>query len=208
MRIGPEFNEAKLESLANRTLESRDLGFRPFRLTDIDQNYCRWMHDEEVVRFTRVPTYDRSIDGLRAYAERVMTTPGSFFWSVVHREDHHNIGTAKLVIDIEHGIANWGYLIGERDYWRDGITIQAQIPVLDFAFFEAGVRKMHGSTYSDHVKSRFNLARMEFRKEGVLREHFRRGSKGEEIVDLVSYGMLADEWSRVSPKFDYLRYDH
>ena len=47
---------------------------------------------------------------------------------------------------------------------------------------------------------------MEFSKEGVLRSHFRRGDKGAEIVDLVSYGMLKEEWQKVSSKFDNLKY--
>ena len=206
MKLGPDFVQEKLKCLENTTLHSRDLDLTPFHLDYIDDNYLRWMHDDAVVKYTRLYSYNTSYKGLVAYAERVINTPGSYFWSVLHRLDNTRIGTAKLVIDLEHGIANWGYLIGEKDYWRDNIAIQAQVPLLDFAFFIAGVRKVSGSTYSDHIKSRFNLARMEFTKEGVLRSHFRRGDKGSEIVDLVSYGMLKEEWQKVSSKFDYLRY--
>ena len=197
-----------MAAAADKTLRSRDLDLRPFKLNDIDSAYERWMNDEEVVRFTRIPAYDTSYDGLVAYAERVLNTPGTYFWSVTHREDRRAIGTAKLVVSLEHGIANWGYLIGERDYWRDSISLQAQVPVFDYAFDDLGVRKMYGGTDSDHVKSRFNLARMKFRKEGVFREHFRGGADGAKLVDLVYYGLLISEWQEVSGQFDYLRYCH
>ena len=208
MKIGPDFDAAKLASAESQTLRSRDLDLRPFKLDDIDSVYQRWMNDEEVVRFTRIPSYDTSLEGLQAYASRVMKTPGSYFWSVIHRSDRRAIGTAKLVITLEHGIANWGYLIGERDYWRDSVSLQAQLPVFDFAIDELGVRKLYGGTDSDHIKSRFNLARMEFRKEGVFRQHFRGGAGGQKIIDLVFYGMLASEWREISGKFGYLRYSH
>ena len=208
MKMGVKFDAAKLASSSNQALRSRDLDLRPFEMDDIDVAYQRWMNDEEVVRFTRIPTYDTSLEGLRAYARRVIETPGSYFWSVVHRKDQCAIGTAKLVITLEHGIANWGYLIGERDYWRDSISLQAQLPVFDFAFDKLGVRKLYGGTDSDHIKSRFNFARMEFRKEGVFRQHFRGGADGQKIIDLVFYGMLASEWREISGKFGHLRYSH
>lgn len=189
-----------------RLLRARDVDLRPFKLDDINDAYCCWMHDEEVIRFTRIASYDRSIEGLRAYALRVMETPGSYFWSVVHRADQHPIGTAKLVIDLEHGIANWGYLIGEQDYWRDGLSLQVQIPVFDLAFDELGVRKLYGGTYPDHIKSRFNLARMGFQEEGRFRQHIRRGPDGAEVADLVYYGLLVEEWLQIRDKFNNLRY--
>mgnify|MGYP001250201603 CR=1 FL=1 len=201
-------DNSRLENILNRNINQHN-----FYFIDNINNYLFtiWKHD---TRFNENCTTEEEMNRNRPCCLTDDTLDYEVNQSNFYKSnyiditlDNTRIGTAKLVIDLEHGIANWGYLIGEKDYWRDNIGIQAQVPVIDFAFFIAGVRKVYGSTYSDHIKSRFNLARMGFCKEGVLRSHFRRGDKGSEIVDLVSYGMLLKEWQNVSSKFDNLKYD-
>ena len=190
----------------DRVLRARDVDLRPFRMEDVDQTYQGWLLDEAVVKYLEVAFTDRSLPALRAYMGAAIADPNRFFYLVVDRDKAHRIGTASFAVNTRHRTVNWGYMIGERDYWGTGVSLQVQVALFDLAFDSLGVRRFHGAPYRDHVASRFNLKRLGFKEEGVLRRHYCRGPDGEEVVDLVQYGLLAEEWRAIRHKFDYLRY--
>lgn len=178
----------------------------PIRMKDVDETYQGWLLDEEIVRNLEVSLTDRSMPALKTYVRGVIDNPNRLFYCIVHRDSAARIGTASVAVNPIHDTATWGYLIGEQDHWGTGASLEAQVAMFDLAFDKFGVRRFHGAPYSDHVASRFNLKRLGFKEEGVLRQHYRRGPNREETVDLVQYGLLAEEWQAIRSKFDYLRY--
>lgn len=189
-----------------RTLPARDVDLVPFRLEDVDALYHGWLNDDDVIEYLEVRFADRSMAALRSYVSGVIADPNRYFYLVVHRKTGRRIGTASFAINPIHMTANWGYLIGEREFWGGGISLQVQIPILDLAFDELGVRRFYGGAFFENVRSQFNLRRLGFTKEGVFRQHYRKASGSEEFTDLVYYALLAEEWQLIRAKFDELRF--
>lgn len=189
-----------------RVLRARDVDLRPFRVEDVDEDYHRWLHDPEIIQNIQATLADRSMEGLRNHVRRVRGHPTSCFYRVIHRETAKAIGTASLRIDTDQGTATWGYLIGEPDYRSNGMSIQAQVPLFDVAFDEMRVRRFFGFPFRENIASQFNLRRMGFQQEGVLRQHLRSGARAEKISDCIVYGLLREDWEAVRVKFDPHRY--
>ncbi|MBT5415225.1 MAG: GNAT family N-acetyltransferase [Rhodospirillaceae bacterium] len=189
-----------------RTLRARDIDLRPFRVEEVGEDYHRWLHDPAIIQNIEAALADRSMEGLRAHVQRVWEHPTGCFYRVVHRETETAIGTASLRVDTKHGTATWGYLIGEVAYRSDGMSLQAQVPLFDIAFDEIGLRRFWGFPFREHIASQFNLRRMGFKQEGVLRQHMRSGAQGERISDCIAYGLLREDWDEARGKFDHLRY--
>ncbi len=195
---------APRDVLKARTLSARDVDLRPFTLSDVTETYQAWLLDEESVQYLDVARTDRSMPALKAYAEGVIANPHRFFYMIVDRETGADIGTASVAVDPLHGVATWGYLVGDRKFWGTGVSLQAQVALFDFAFDVLGARRFYGGAARENVMSQFNLKRLGFRKEGVFREHVRVGADGR-LTDSIYYGLLAREWAEIRDKFDDFR---
>jgi len=189
-----------------RTLRARDVDLVPFRLEDADEIYHGWLNNDEIIEYLEVRFADRSMAALRTYVSEVIADPNRYFYLVVHRKTDQRIGTASFAVNPSHLTANWGYLIGEREFWGTGISLQMQIPIFDLAFDELGARRFFGGPFIENVRSQFNLRRLGFTKEGVFRKHFRKAPGSEEFTDAVYYALLAEEWQTIRTKFDNYRF--
>ncbi len=189
-----------------RILRGRDVDLRPFQVEEVGEDYHRWLHDPETIQNIQAALADRTLEGLREHVRRVWEHPTSCFYRVIHRESGTAIGTTSLRVDTDQGTATWGYLIGEAAHRSNGMSLQIQVPMFDVAFDEMGVRRFWGFPFRENIASQFNLRRMGFQQEGVLRQHLRSGARGEKISDCVAYGLLREDWEAVRDKFDPHRY--
>ena len=91
---------------------------------------------------------------------------------------------------------------GEIGYWLSqaaegrGLMTKVCPAVLRYAFEELGLHRVQIQCAEDNRRSQGIPERLGFRREGVLRGAERHG---EIYVDLVVFGMLAEEWKAQSP---------
>lgn len=193
------------DALKATRLASRDYDLRPMTLADVDGPYRQWLQDDEVIRYLHVALADRRVEALRAYVRSVSADPTRFMFLVVERWRDRAVGTAGLTLLPLHNQAGYGFLIGERDSWGTDAALQAQVALLDFAFGPLKIRKIQAGVYARNTTGMFNVRRLGFLKEGVLREDALLPPDGAQTCDVVRFGMLAREWSAASGKFDHLR---
>lgn len=187
------------------SLLTREFVLKPMSMKDVTDRYRRWLMDEEVVRHLEVALADRSMPALRAYVEAAINDPDRYLFVIKPLKNEESIGTISLRVNRLHRTGSYGFLIGEHDYWGTDAALQAQGALLDFAFDVLGLRKLTGGVYRDNTTSHFNLRRLGFVQEGVQRAQVRTGKDGEEVSDVVLYGLLAEEWAAHRIKFDHLR---
>ena len=187
------------------SLLTRDFILTPISMDDVTERYRRWLMDDEIVRHLAVALTNRSMPALRSYVRQAIDDPNRYFFVIKPLKNKENIGTISLKVNRLHGTGSYGFLIGERDYWGTDAAFQAQGALLDFAFDVLSLRKITGGVYRDNITSHFNLRRLGFVKEGVQRAQVRTGKNGEDVSDVVLYGLLAEEWAAHRIKFDHLR---
>ena len=205
MKRGLEKEHETIDPPRQRTLYARDVDLIPFRLEDADETYHGWLNDDEVIEYLEVRFADRSMAALRTYVNSVIADPNRYFYLVKHRQTGKRIGTVSFTVNPIHLTVNWGYLIGDHEFWGTGISLQVQIPIFDFAFGELGARRFYGGAFIENIRSQFNLRRLGFIKEGVFRKHYRKAVGSEEFTDIVYYALLAEEWQSIRTKFDKFR---
>jgi [ribosomal protein S5]-alanine N-acetyltransferase len=116
-----------------------------------------------------------------------------YMWAVVPKESENAIGTSTLYhINRNHGSAEIGLLIGERDYWGSGASEEAIGLMADFAFDTLGLHRLTGGSYSKNRGMNFTYRKIGFTLEGRMRQAFRLSL--DEYVDGYRWGLLADEW--------------
>jgi len=90
-----------------------------------------------------------------------------------------------------HARVNLGYWLAASHEGR-GIMTKACRAVIDHAFAELGMHRVEICAAVDNVRSRAVAERLGLVQEGVRRQ---AEKIGERFVDLVVYGVLAQEWT-------------
>lgn len=105
------------------------------------------------------------------------------------------VGAVGLELDQGNRQAELGYWIG-RPYWNRGLATEAAGAVLRFGFEELGLNRIHAGHFAHNAASGRVLERIGMVREGCRRQHVRKWGR---FVDLVVYGVLADEYEPVEP---------
>ncbi|WP_284009833.1 GNAT family N-acetyltransferase [Haloarcula pelagica] len=88
------------------------------------------------------------------------------------------------------GAGELGYYL-TPDAWGNGYATDAARTIVDYAFAELRLHRVHALAFDDNEASRRVLEKVGFEHEGVMREHwFRNG----EYEDVHVYGLLAPDW--------------
>lgn len=114
---------------------------------------------------------------------------------IVVAESDVLVGVAYLLnIDWVSRNAQYGLMIGERDYWGRGIGTHATRLVIRHAFGDLNLHRLHLDVFDDHGPAIKVYERCGFKREGVARDAvFKDGSyrslvlmgllKGEEVTE-------------------------
>jgi RimJ/RimL family protein N-acetyltransferase len=134
--------EAHATPLRNDELSKRIIGeqvyLRELTIADASQEYCDWLNDSETNAY--LETRQSTIEELKAYIQKRVDHPNSFFVGIFDKGNDAHVGNIKLEpIDWENKKATFGILIGNGDYRGRGIGTEATKLIVDYAFDKMGL---------------------------------------------------------------------
>jgi RimJ/RimL family protein N-acetyltransferase len=172
-------------------LRGQNYYLRTFRPEDVSQRYLNWLHDTEVTRFLEVRLSTHTLESLREWVSD-FDSKRKFLFGIYTIEDDAHIGTATLYdIHSYHGTANYGYLVGEKQFWGKGVVVEIVSLLFDFAFGQLGVRKITTGSYINNIASVVNYKKLGLKQEACLKGHLRLE---ERYVDQVLFSIFKEEW--------------
>lgn len=163
------------------------------RLTnrDVTERYVGWLNDKEVNQYLESRFVQHNIDSTLQYLASV-TNDRNYAFGIFLKDRDIHIGNVKLGnINIRHGYADIGFLIGEKEYWRGGFGSEAVGLATTFGFNYLSLNKIYGGVYSVNAGS----VRV-FQKNGYVLEGCERKKcllDTGERCDVLIYGKLRDE---------------
>lgn len=111
-------------------------------------------------------------------------------FAVVLGDDERLIGAIGLRIDRSFNKGELGYWIG-KPYWNLGYATEATHAVLGYGFDELRLNRIHAAHLARNPSSGRVMEKAGMLLEGTARQDARKWEKYE---DLVSYGMLREDW--------------
>jgi RimJ/RimL family protein N-acetyltransferase len=161
---------------------------REVRLTDVNQDYCRWMNDPEVTKYTESRFSSYEIDSLTESVRQKLADCNSVFLTIMRKDTEQHIGNIKLGhIDWPHRLADIGVMIGDKECWGNGYATEAISLVVQFAFQELNLHKLTAGFYAANKGSERAFLKNGFVVEGIRKRH--RFCEGN-YVDTVLLGLL------------------
>lgn len=149
----------------------------PFEETHLyDPVYYQWLRDIDVVRYIG---RDELLAGIafseaEDYVRQLWTNQYCTFLAVHDNEGGKFIGTAKVNFITErgrkHGIADMGIMLGNREFWGRGLSIDILRTISIHAFDTLNARKLSAGAFSVNVAVVKAFLRIGYKVEGRLRQ--------------------------------------
>jgi ribosomal-protein-alanine N-acetyltransferase len=175
-------------------LTTERLVLRPFHEDDFAAVHA-YASDPEVCRYTSFGpnTEAETRDFLRRALAAAEEDPRTDYeWAVTDRGTGLLLGACGVHLYPRLAEqAELGYVLG-RPYWGRGYATEAARAATDFGFAELRLHRLHAYVVCANQPSAHVLEKLGMRREGCLREAFRKGDRWD---DLFLYAILESEWS-------------
>ncbi len=138
---------------------------------DLRGNYFQWLNDYQATKYTESGRTPNTKEAMENYFHQVIRNTKNVALAVVDKETDQHIGNVKLgPINWVHRCAEFGILVGEKEYWGKGFGTEATLLLLGYAFQRLNLHKVVLGVCADHAGAIRAYERVGFREEGRLRE--------------------------------------
>ncbi|KZL94090.1 GNAT family N-acetyltransferase [Clostridium magnum] len=176
-------------------IDGERLYLREVRIEDVNDDYYRWMNDEEITAYTESRFRPYSIHQLKDYVSKMDGETNSIFLAIVDKATDKHVGNIKLGnINWIHRIGDIGIIIGEKNYWGKGYATEAIKLLTAYAFHKLNLHKVWAVCYDLNKGSIGAFKKAGFNEEGLLKEHY--FYKGKYINEII-FGLTSEDFSKL-----------
>ena len=176
------------------------LVIRDYLINDLD-NHHKLLSDEKVMYYLqdiRTNTIEESKENLlRVIFDQKSSDRKFYHFAVESRDNGEFIGGIGYTVlsNTPFGkLVNVGYFIFEK-FWNRGFTTEALKRVIEFAFNESNVYRIHTGCLKENKYSEMVMKKCGFIKEAEFFEYVFHDGK---FKDRVEYRLLKKEWQKLS----------
>ena len=181
-----------MNKIGTKTIETKRLILRRFRVEDADDMYNNWASDPEVTKFLTWPTHE-SVEITRELLKNWVSKYEDdtyFNWVMEDIETGNAIGNISAIsFDEKTEAAEIGYCMS-RAYWGQELMPEALKAVMDYLFDEVGVNRVAACHDSNNPKSGRVMDKAGMKLEGTLRQ---AGINNQGICDKVYHSMIRSD---------------
>lgn len=183
-----------LKHAGTKIIETERLILRQFKEEDAYDMFNNWASDDIVTRYVSWQTHsdiEVSKNLLKMWSAEY-SSQENYNWAIEIKENRSVVGSIGLM-NIDNNIENCevGYCIG-RAFWNKGITTEAFLAVINFAFKEVVFERITGRHHVDNVASGRVMEKCGLQYEGTLRKIHKINSGS--LVDCKYYSILKEEY--------------
>lgn len=163
-------------------IEGEKVALGPHR-RDLLPLFMRWLNDFEVTRTLAARLGPMRLEQEEEWYDRTTRSATEVNFTIYERSTMRPIGGTGLEkIDTQHGTAEFGIFIGEKDCWGKGYGTEVTRLVLDYGFNCLGLHSimLHVHAYNEAGIRAYRSAG--FKEAGRIRECHRLGGKAHDVL--------------------------
>jgi [ribosomal protein S5]-alanine N-acetyltransferase len=162
----------------------------PLLAEHVNEAYVSWLNDPEVTRFTEVSDTN-TVASTRAYVETALASNSALVWRILSDDDHH-IGNIRLSnISSLHQRAQVALMLGDRDYWGQGLATEAIGLVSRHGFESLGLRKLSAGVIEPNKGSCRAFEKVGYHLEATLVDH---AMVADQVYDHLIFAKFNPVW--------------
>lgn len=170
-------------------IEGKRIYLREVRLSDVNEQYYRWLNDGEVSQFLETRFFPQSLASIEKYVENLSISCDSVFLAIIIKKTNKHIGNIKIgSINWIHRFADVALVLGDKTNWGKGYATEAIKLIVDYAFTTLNLHRLNAGIYANNVGSLKAFLKAGFKEEGTQRKarFFRDKYVDEKIVGIVN----------------------
>jgi ribosomal-protein-alanine N-acetyltransferase len=175
-------------------LESDRLEYRPLSTAHCSLEYLDWMNDPIVYQFLESGggyTFEMLSDYLANIEKKAILA-----WGIHRKDSGKHIGNIKIdPVNMRHGLAEYGILIGDKDAWGKGYAKEASKAIITHCFEKFGIRKITLGVVAENLSAVKLYKSLGFEIEGNYKNH---GIYNGDVMDVLRMAIF-------NPKFQYAK---
>ncbi len=159
-------------------------------------NFVRWLPNEEISQYLLVDFSNLTLKKEKEWYGDTKKQKDTVIFGIYTLDKNKKViigSTGLKKIDYNHKNAEFGIIIGDKNYWGKGIGTEATNLVLDFGFKVLGLNSIYLVVFSKNKAGQKAYKRAGFKKTGLLRQHLKY-KKG--FDDIFFMDILRKEWKK------------
>jgi len=169
---------------------------RRFTRADVPTWY-RWFNDGDVTRFMNKGFFPNSEAAQAEFFESISTSQSDVQLAIASKDDGDLLGVIGIHnIDWIHRHGDMSVVVGNRDYWSQGIAGEAIAGLCAHAFTKLNLHKLTAGLWEPNVACQRAFEKSGFRVEGIMKEQFFCQGR---YVDEIRLGLLRSDWLKSRP---------
>ena len=127
---------------------------RPVRIDDVYGNWWKWFNDLEVTKYMNKGNEKNTPEKQRQFFEKVNGSKNYSVFAICEKFSGVHLGTVGLHdIDHEKKIAQFGIIIGEKEFWGRGIGKEAWVMMIEYGFINLKLEHISTKIFNKNVAS-------------------------------------------------------
>ncbi|MFM6959691.1 MAG: GNAT family N-acetyltransferase [Schleiferiaceae bacterium] len=161
---------------------------------DVNADYVSWWNDAEIQG--RLGAFARGwgLADARRHVDR-FDIDRDLHLGIFDRAEERLVGFYTIFTNKRTGVATTNRVIGDKSYWRKGISKELSVWSIPFIFQAMGMEKISASIHGENHSSMWLVEYFGFQREGVLRSELPAHDGGR--LDVYKYGLLRSDWERM-----------
>ena len=118
-------------SLGSLNIVGDTIQLRLFSESDISDTYISWLNDEKVVRYSNQRFLNHTVESSWNYLKGFLDT-NNIYMAIEDKKTKELYGSITAYIQTNHGTADIGLMIGNKNSWGKGIGSEAWALMMEF----------------------------------------------------------------------------
>ena len=151
----------------------KSIYLRELTHNDVNENYLSWFRNNEVTSFLEVDGNSLTAKMVKDYIDEGVRTKSYYMFAICLKADDKHIGNLKVgPINYKHKIADLVCVIGNRDFWGQGLATEAILLGNNLAFEKFDIRKLQGQIYEENIGSIKAYCKAGWIIEGIIKDRY------------------------------------
>jgi len=124
------------QAMNNLLIKGKKIFLRTLAEKDVHGNWWKWFNDKEVTRYLNKGHEKNTPEKQMEFFRKVKNSDRDFILGICDRETEGHIGTTGIhnIREQNGKTADFGIIIGEKDFWKKGIGTEAWHLMVEHAF--------------------------------------------------------------------------
>lgn len=135
-------------------IQTERLLLKAITIDNVNSTYVEWLNDPEINKYLESRHFIHTMDSTTQYILDCLNNPLVYKHGIFDRESNRHIGNIKLCItNYSEKIGELGILVGEKEYWGQGIATEAIKGFTHYGFTNLGLKEIVAGCYQSNIAS-------------------------------------------------------